>query len=120
MKTTFICWLVGFVGSFLSVFEPFITGHRNVGWGIIQILILSVYFIRLPFTYLINCHETKTTILNFNWISALFWCISKPIWKAREIKPTGRSSTSNKGIIRILKYIFYAKSWKRIATAATY
>jgi hypothetical protein len=88
MKTTFICWLVEFVGSFLSIFGPFITGHRNVGWGIIQVLILTVYFIMLPFTYLINSRETKATIFNFNWISALagvFQSLIAGLWKLKPL-----------------------------------
>ena len=71
MKTTFICWLVEFAGSFLFIFGPFITAHRNVGWGIIQILILFVYFILLPFTYLMNSSETKNAIADSNWVSGI-------------------------------------------------
>ena len=71
MKTTFICWLVEFAGSFLCIFGPFITGHRNVGWGIIQVLILMVYFILLPCTYLMNSSETKNKIADFNWVSGV-------------------------------------------------
>ena len=71
MKTTFICWLVEFAGSFLCIFGPFITGHRNVGWGVIQVLILFVYFILLPLTYLINSSETKNAIADVNWMSGV-------------------------------------------------
>ena len=71
MKTTFICWLVEFLGSFLCIFGPFITGHRNVGWGVIKVMIMFVYFILLPFTYLINSSETKKTIVDFSWISGI-------------------------------------------------
>ena len=72
MKTTFICWLVEFIGSVLFIFGPFVTGHRNVGWGVIQVLVLMVYFILLPLTYLINSSESKNAIADSNWMSGIF------------------------------------------------
>ena len=71
MKTMLICWLVEFAGSALLIFGPFITGHRNVGWGVIQVLILFVYFILVPLTYLINSSDTKKAITDFDWSSGV-------------------------------------------------
>ena len=68
MKTTFICWLVEFIGSLLFIVGPFITGHNNVGWGVVQVLVMFVYFIMLPFTYFINSSETKNIIADSTWL----------------------------------------------------
>ena len=62
MKTTFICWLVEFIGSLLFIVGPFITGHNNVGWGVVQVLIMFVYFIMLPFTYFIIAQRLKISL----------------------------------------------------------
>ena len=88
MKTTFICWLVEFIGSILMIFGPFVTGHRNVGWGVMQVLILTVYFILLPLTYLINSSESKNFIADSNWMSGIFAVFRNlaKVWKSDENK----------------------------------
>ena len=82
MKTTFICWLVEFIGSLLFIVGPFITGHNNVGWGVVQVLVMFVYFIMLPFTYFINSSETKNTIADSTWLHG-FLAIFKTMGTAR-------------------------------------
>ena len=95
MKTTFICWLVEFIGSLLLIGGPFITGHNNVGWGVVQILLMFVYFIMLPFTYFINSSETKNTIADSSWMHGFLtifktmgtaWVYPIAVWRYKIIK----------------------------------
>ena len=71
-----------FIGSLLFIVGPFITGHNNVGWGVVQVLVMFVYFIMLPFTYFINSSETKNTIADSTWLHG-FLTIFKTMGRAR-------------------------------------
>ena len=71
IKVTFIIWLIEFVGSFILIFIPKIVGHGQVGTGVGAILCVSLYFVLLPFAYLINSTDIKQTIVDESWFHAV-------------------------------------------------
>ena len=68
---TFITWLIEFVGSFILIFIPKIVGHGQVGTGAGWIFCVSLYFVLLPFAYLINSTDIKQTIVDESWFHAV-------------------------------------------------
>ena len=71
IKVTFMIWLIEFVGSFILIFIPKIVGHGQVGTGAGAIFTVSLYFVLLPFTYLINSSDIKRTIVDESWFHAV-------------------------------------------------
>ena len=71
IKVTFMIWLIEFVGSFIQIFIPKIVGHGQVGTGAGAIFVVSLYFVLLPFAYLINSSDIKHTIVDESWFHAV-------------------------------------------------
>ena len=71
IKVTFMIWLIEFVGSFILIFIPKIVGHGQVGTGAGWIFCVSLYFVLLPFAYLINSTDIKQTIVDESWFYAV-------------------------------------------------
>ena len=71
IKVTFIAWLMEFLGSFVAAAIPAIFGHGQIAYAALQILALFFYFVLLPFFYLLNDSEVKSTIAEESWVRAI-------------------------------------------------
>ena len=71
IMVTFIAWLIEFVGSLSAPLIPKVFGHGQVEIGAGLILVSSFYFILLPFCYLINDSDIKSTIVDESWFYAV-------------------------------------------------
>ena len=71
IKVTFMIWLIEFVGSFIQIFIPKMVGHGQVGTATGLIFVVSLYFVLLPFAYLINSSDIKQTIVDESWFHAV-------------------------------------------------
>ena len=111
IKVTFIVWLVEFFGCMTMAIDFLVVGSRsNALTGLLRTLTILAYFVLLPVTFLVNCHETKEAIMDSSWRTALegiFKSSKKDSAnKASEesSKPTTQSeSTNTKSIFIISK-----------------
>ena len=71
IKVTFILWLIEFVGSILVMFIPTIFGHGAAGSVTAMLFIVPFYFVLLPFFYLVNSSDVKSTIAEESWFRAI-------------------------------------------------
>ena len=69
-------WLIEFVGSIMMLL-PKIFGHAHIGTATGGILILSFYFVLLPFSYLINSSDVKAAIVEESWFHAITGIFSR-------------------------------------------
>ena len=78
MKVSFIVWFAEFFGSILLIFTPKIFGHTQVGTGIGYGLMADLYFVVLPFLYLINDSDVKNSIADDSWFRGIRGIFSRP------------------------------------------
>ncbi len=71
IKVTFIVWFAEFVGSILWISIPKIFGHGQVGTSIGYGLVMDLYFVVLPFLYLINDSDVKDSITDDGWFRTI-------------------------------------------------
>ena len=75
MKVTCIVWFAEFVGSILLIFIPKVFGHTQAGTSIGYGFMVDLYFVLLPFLYLINDSDVKNSIADdslFRGIRGIF------------------------------------------------
>ena len=70
-------WLIESDGSIMMLM-PKIFGHAHVGTATGGILVLSFYFVLLPFSYLINSSDVKAAIVEESWFRAITGIFNKP------------------------------------------
>ena len=109
IKVTFIVWLVEFFGCMTMAIDFLVIGSRsNALTGLLRTLTILAYFVLLPFTFLVNCHETKEAILDSSWRTALegiFKSSKKDSEKKvseESSKPITQSESSNATSISII------------------
>ena len=71
IKVTFILWLIEFIGSISLIFAPTIFGHGQVGTMAGRSFVALFYFVLLPFFYLVNDSDVKSTIAEESWFRAI-------------------------------------------------
>ena len=71
IKVTFILWLIEFVGSTLLLLVPTIFGHGQAGTATGMLFVALFYFVLLPFFYLVNNSDVKSTIAEESWVRAI-------------------------------------------------
>ena len=71
IKVTFILWLIEFVGSTLLLLVPRIFGHGQAGTATGMLFVVLFYFVLLPFFYLVNNSDVKSTIAEESWFRAI-------------------------------------------------
>ena len=93
IKVTVIVWLVEFLGSIILVLDFLVIGNRsNALRGLFRILIMLLFFVLLPCTFLINCSETKNAIVDHNWGDALVRMFKSPKVGDQRRSPDGSNA----------------------------
>ena len=111
IKVTIIVWLVEFFGCMTMAIDFLVIGSRsNALTGLLRTLTMLTYFVLLPLTFLVNCHETKEAIMDSSWKKALEGIFksskkeSKKKVSEESLKPITQSESTNaKSIFMISK-----------------
>ena len=72
IKVNLIVWLVEFFGCMTLAIDFLLVGSRSsLATATLGTLTVLLYFILLPFTFLINCSRGINTIVDKNWTDAI-------------------------------------------------
>ena len=71
IKITFILWLIELIGSIILVSARTVFGHGPVGTATTGVFLMLFYFLLLPFFYLVNDSDVKSTIAEESWYRAM-------------------------------------------------
>ena len=71
IKVSFIAWLIEFLALFVGAAIPLIVGQGHVAHPALQIISHFLYFVLLPFCYLVNSSDIKNAIVDESWFQAI-------------------------------------------------
>ena len=71
IKVTLIVWLIEFFASCLLWCIPSLFGHGQLSMAIFQTYMILLYFALLPFSYMINCINTRVAIVDGSWFAGI-------------------------------------------------
>ena len=71
IRVAFIVWLAEFVNSIVAMFGPTLFAHEQVAASFGSAITMDMYFVVLPFLYLVNDTDVKNTITDDGWFRAI-------------------------------------------------